>query len=62
MQIVFFGDNLHETPTPVFWEKIRKISSSSTDLAQTVEIVYRMSVESVADIKKNSFTVTIAGV
>ena len=38
MQIVSNGDNLHEMPNPVFWEKIRKniISLSSTELAQTV--------------------------
>ena len=27
MPIVFFGDNLHEMSKPIFWGKIRKISS-----------------------------------
>ena len=29
MQIVSLGDNLHEMPKPIFWEKMRNIISLS---------------------------------
>ena len=36
MQIVSIGDNLHELPKPIFWEKIRKniVNLSAAKFAQ----------------------------
>ena len=37
MQIVYFGDNLHELSKTIFWEKIRKniINLSSAECTQS---------------------------
>ena len=36
MQIVSSGDNLHETPKPIFWKNKKNVNLSSDELAQRV--------------------------
>ena len=36
MQIVSLGDNLHETPNPIFWENKKNISMSSAEFLSSM--------------------------